>query len=93
MTFSQQVWNNKVKIIGVILAVHSQLMVELSVWATEGLVSPITVRVVGTIGTLFAVAVSAAGFSNTTKEKVAEARAEVATAMKTAIESTPGEKV
>jgi len=91
MTFWQLLWDHKVKIIGVILAVHSQLMIELAVWATDGLVSPITVRIVGSIGTLFAVASSAAGFSNSTKEKVAEARAEVATAMQDAINSTPGE--
>jgi hypothetical protein len=91
MTFWSLVWNNKVKIIGVILAVHSQLMVELAVYAMDGFVSALTLRLTGSIGTIFSVAVAAAGWSNTTKEKVAEARAEVASAMQTAIESTPGD--
>lgn len=89
MTIWQMIWNNKVKIIGVILAVHSQLMVELAVYAMDGFVSALTLRLTGSIGTIFSVAVAAAGWSNTTKEKVAEAKMEVASAMQTAIEATP----
>lgn len=80
MKFGQLLWDNKVKIIAVILAVHTQLMVELSGWAVEGLVSPITVRIIGTVGTLISVASFAAGWSNTTKERVAQAAATVAVA-------------
>jgi len=96
MTFGQTIWDNKVKIIAVVLAVHTQLMVELAGWATEGLVSPVTVRIIGTLGTLVSVASFAAGWSNTTKERVAQAQATVAvaeaktaTAMETAINANP----
>lgn len=96
MKFWQLVWDNKVKIIAVILAVHTQLMVELAGYAVDMLVDPLTVRLVGTAGTIFSVLSFAAGWSNSTKEKVAQAAATVAVAqastaasMETAIQSTP----
>jgi hypothetical protein len=96
MTFGQKVWDNKVKIIAVILAFHTQLMVELAGYAVDMLVDPLTVRLVGTAGTLFSVLSFAAGWSNTTKERVAQAAATVAVAqastaasMETAINATP----
>jgi hypothetical protein len=80
MGFWSGVWNHKVKIIGVILAVHSQLMIELALYAMDGFVSGLTLRLVGSIGTLFSVAVAAAGWMNTTRERVAQAAATVAVA-------------
>lgn len=46
---------------------------------------------IGIIGSVLGVAITAAGFSNTTQVKVAEAQASVAKSMETAIKATPGE--
>jgi hypothetical protein len=103
MTFWQILFDNKVKILGTLTTVVATLlgMIALKMFDADGttpaLLEPLTLRW-WTIGlTLLNVVLgggtTAAGFSNGTKIKVAEAQAKTATAMETAINAVPGDRV
>jgi hypothetical protein len=102
MTFWRVVFDNKVKILGTLTTVVATLlgMIALKMFDADAtspaLLEPITIRWWTIFLTLLNVVLgggtAAAGFSNGTRVKVEEARAEVATAMVTANQATPGEK-
>lgn len=89
MTFGQLVWENKVKIMGVISAVLMQLMSMAASGQLDTVVSMAGITWIGIIGSILGVAITAAGFSNSSAVRMEQARAEVATAMKTALEAPP----
>lgn len=84
MTFWQLIINNITKILGVASTVLSTLMTMIANGMFEGLLEPSAIRWIGIIGMLVGTAVTAVGFNNSSKEKLASA-------MEAAIKATPGE--
>lgn len=89
MTFWQYVWENKVKIMGVVSAVLMQIMSMAASGQLDAVVSMVGITWIGIVGSVLGVAITAAGFSNTGAVRIEQARAEVATAMQSAINATP----
>lgn len=92
MTFWQLVWEHKVKIMGILSAVLMQLMSMAASGQLDMLIPMAAVAWIGVVGSLLGVAITAAGFANTTTIRVAEAESEVARTMRSAIAATPGPK-
>lgn len=93
MTFWQWLNRNWTKVIGVTVALHAQLMSNIAQGQYNGRLDDGEVFWLAQLGTFFGVALFALGYKNTTQEKVAEAKVEVAKAMETAINSTPKEDI
>lgn len=101
MGFWQWLADNKTKTLGTLTTVVATLlgMIALKMFDADAnspaLLEPITLRWWTIFLTLLNVVLGggtvAAGFSNGSRIKIAEAKAEVATAMETAIKATPGE--
>jgi len=90
MTFWQMVWDNKVKIMGVLSAVLMQLMSMAASGQLDAVMSMRSITLIGIVGSILGVAITAAGFSNSSAVKIEQAKATTAAAMETAINSTPG---
>jgi len=89
MSFGQSLWDNKVKVMGVLSAVLMQVMSMAASGQLDAVLSPLGITWIGIIGSVLGVAITAAGFSNTGALRIEEARAEVATAMKSALNTPP----
>lgn len=91
MTFWQWLDNKWVRIGAISGSLVSAVIFAASSGMMEGLISPIGIKWVSLIGFLINVGVFGVGQRNSTQEKVADAKIEVASAMKAAILSTPAD--
>lgn len=89
MTFWQWLNGNWVKILGSIGALNSALIAATAAGMFIGLVEEATIKWLAIFGFFMNAWLVSVGYRNTTQEKVADAKAEVARAMETAITSTP----
>lgn len=85
------VWEHKTKIMGVLSAVLMQLMSMAAAGHLDAVASMAAITWIGILGSLVGVAITAAGFSNSTAVRVARAEAAVAQSMEVAIKATPGD--
>lgn len=81
MKFWTWVWENKVKIMGVVSAVLMQVMSMAASGQLDAVASMAAITWIGIIGSILGVAITAAGFSTTAAVRMEQARAEIATAM------------
>jgi hypothetical protein len=99
MTFWQLLVDNKTKILGTLTTIVASLlsMIALGMFAADAsspaLLEPLTIRWMTIFLSLLNIALGggtiAAGIANTTSTKVAEAKAQVASALTTALHATP----
>lgn len=90
MTFWQWLNGNWVKVLGSIGALNSALIAATAGGMFAGLVEETTIKWLAIVGFFMNAWLVSVGYRNTTQEKVADAKAEVANAMQTAIQATPG---
>jgi hypothetical protein len=91
MTFWQWLNGNWVKILSSIGALNSALIAATAAGMFAGLVEDTTIKWLAILGFFMNAWLVSVGYRNTTEEKVADAKVEVAKAMETAILSTPSE--
>lgn len=89
MTFWDWLNGNWVKILGSLGALDSALIAAMHSGMFKGLVEDSTIAWLGIIGFFLNALLVNLGYRNTTQEKVADAKVEVARAMETAITATP----
>jgi hypothetical protein len=87
------IYENRTKILGVLTALVSAIAVMTTSMTFDGLLEPTTIRWVAIVcnlsGTALGVLTTGVGISNTTTIRVAEAKAQVADAITTALNAPP----
>lgn len=89
MTFWQWILDNQTKLLGGATVLLSTLVSLAAAGQLDGLIEPTAIKWLGIANVLVGALTGRAGFSNTTKERVAEAEAKTAKAMETAINTPP----
>lgn len=92
MTFWQLLNSNWVKLLSSLGALNSALIAATAGGMFEGLVAATTIKWLAITGFFMNAWLISVGYRNTTAERVAEAKVEVAKALDSAIKSTPGQE-
>lgn len=82
---------NMTKVLGVLVSIQGWLTVTIAAGGFKGLMQEHTILWLGLGASLLGAIIIGLGYKNSTAEKVADAKVEVASAMKTAINASPGD--